>query len=389
MVYRIDDVTAVSALPALPTDNIGEPGFFTGGSTTGQSPTRVRFWWLNMVQEELINIAQAAGIVFDKTKNDQCITAIKQLISGVASSAVMGTPGVLADGDVAGKLLYYAASQKAPVFVYGTTTVALVTTTVLGTVLRGFLPLLGGNVTGPMDWGSKTVASTVTHRFWSAGPPAEGDAAPDATLAIAGGTPGTVNKGTVALSAGVFDLSGSGEVLAPDATEFDGKQVLSAGVADNRYVRSVPDPNSTNKRITDIWKNSDGRTVSGDGVGSNVLAGLADTSVCGVIPGGYYRKTPLKDGSGKFFLEQHFVLTASDSTAVSFGIAFSDANVVIGLTGTHVGGTGTGTTSRIVNVDNGTVTATGFELDIRYITESGNGGDTVAHPVYISAYGVL
>ncbi|MCI1794967.1 MAG: hypothetical protein LKI57_02260 [Acetobacter lovaniensis] len=274
MVYRIDDVTAVSALPALPTDNIGEPGFFTGGSTTGQSPTRVRFWWLNMVQEELINIAQAAGIVFDKTKNDQCITAIKQLISDVASSAVMGTPGVLADGDVAGKLLYYAANQKAPVFVYGTTTVALVSSTALVTVLQGFLPLVGGNVTGAMDWGSKTVASTVTHRFWSAGPPAEGDAAPDATLTIAGGTPGTANKGTMALSTGVFDLSETGQVLVPSILIFGGKDALNALTAEGRYVKSVPV--APNKRITDIWENADGRLVFGDGTTAPILASLSD-----------------------------------------------------------------------------------------------------------------
>lgn len=274
MVYRIDDVTAVSALPALPTDNIGTPGFFTGGSTTGQSPTRVRFWWLNMVQEELVNIAEAAEIVFDKTKNDQCITAIKQLISGVASSAVMGTPQVLADGDVAGKLLYYAANQKAPVFVYGTTTVALVTTTALGTVLQGFLPLGGGNVTGAMDWGSKTAAATLTHRYWSAGPPAEGDVAPDATLTISGGTPGTANKGTMSLSTGVFDLSETGQVLVPSILTFSGKDALNALTAEGRYVKSIPV--SPNKRITDIWENADGRLVFRDGTTAPILASLSD-----------------------------------------------------------------------------------------------------------------
>jgi hypothetical protein len=316
MVYRIDDVTAVSALPALPTDNIGEPGFFTGGSTTGQSPTRVRFWWLNMVQEELINIAQAAGIVFDKTKNDQCITAIKQLISDVASSAVMGTPGVLADGDVAGKLLYYAANQKAPVFVYGTTTVALVSSTALVTVLQGFLPLVGGNVTGAMDWGSKTVASTVTHRFWSAGPPAEGDAAPDATLTIAGGTPGTANKGTMALSTGVFDFSGSGQVLAPDATAFDGKQVLTAGIAEGRYVKSVPAAGQT--RITDIWEDANGRAVVGDGTKNLVLALLSDL--------------PMDDPAMKlqaFYATLNYNLGANNPVRISFSRAFKPGTVPI------------------------------------------------------------
>jgi hypothetical protein len=160
------------------------------------------------------------------------------------------------------------------VFVYGTTTVALVTTTALGTVLQGFLPLVGGNVTGAMDWGSKTVASTVTHRFWSAGPPAEGDAAPDATLTIAGGTPGTANKGTMALSTGVFDLSGSGQVLVPSILTFSGKDALNALTAEGRYVKSVPV--SPNKRVTDIWENADGRLVFGDGTTAPILASLSD-----------------------------------------------------------------------------------------------------------------
>ncbi|WP_338332145.1 hypothetical protein [Acetobacter sp. LMG 32666] len=278
MVYRIDDVTAVSALPALPTDNIGEPGFFTGGSTTGQSPTRVRFWWLNMVQEELINIAQAAGIVFDKTKNDQCITAIKQLISSVVSSAVMGAPAVMGEGDVAGKLLYYAASQKVPVFVYGTTTVALVTTTALVTILQGFLPLAGGNVTGSMDWGSKTAAATLTHRYWSAGPPAEGDATPDVTLTISGGTPGTPNKGSVAVALKELDFSRAEQVLVPDVTDFATKQALSAKAADNRYPASVPEEGQA--RVTSLVQDDNGRTLSN----GTALANLADLPTSGVIP---------------------------------------------------------------------------------------------------------
>ncbi|WP_282758283.1 hypothetical protein [Komagataeibacter saccharivorans] len=81
MVYRIDDTTAVSTLPALPTDNIGDPGFFTGGSTGGQAATRVRFWWLNMVQEELATIVLAAGLVLNKSNNGQVLAAIQKLIS--------------------------------------------------------------------------------------------------------------------------------------------------------------------------------------------------------------------------------------------------------------------------------------------------------------------
>ncbi|MFT9375900.1 hypothetical protein [Komagataeibacter saccharivorans] len=85
MVYRIDDTTAVSTLPALPTDNISTPGYFTGGSTGGQAATRVRFWWLNMVQEELATVVLAAGLVLNKSNNGQVLAAIQKLISAAVS----------------------------------------------------------------------------------------------------------------------------------------------------------------------------------------------------------------------------------------------------------------------------------------------------------------
>lgn len=81
MVYRIDDATAVSVLPPVPTDNVGPPGFFTGGSTTGQSATRVRFWWLNMVQEELMAFAAAVGMKPDKANNAQALAAARVLFA--------------------------------------------------------------------------------------------------------------------------------------------------------------------------------------------------------------------------------------------------------------------------------------------------------------------
>ncbi|GBQ50677.1 hypothetical protein AA18895_1990 [Acetobacter ghanensis DSM 18895] len=273
-----------------------------------------------MVQEELVNIAEAAGIVFDKTKNDQCITAIKQLISGVASSAVMGTPGVLADGDVAGKLLYYAANQKAPVFVYGTTTVALVTTTALGTALQGFLSLGGGNVTGTMDWGSKTAAATLTHRYWSAGAPSEGDATPDVTLTISGGTAGTANKGVTALSTGTFDLTGIGSIPVPDVVDFNSQGVLNAKTADGRYISSVADAAASLKRIISLLENADGRAVFGDGTNNSVLANLSDlpTQFNGV------------DSSGRGYGYQKF----NDGTMIVFGYAYYQKST--GTTGTVI-----------------------------------------------------
>ncbi|MCI1437816.1 MAG: hypothetical protein LKI03_00030 [Acetobacter indonesiensis] len=81
MVFRIDDTTSVAAMPAPPTDNIGAPGFFTGGSTTGLSATRVRYWWLNMVQEELMAFAAAAGIPPNKTDTAQVLKAAQILFA--------------------------------------------------------------------------------------------------------------------------------------------------------------------------------------------------------------------------------------------------------------------------------------------------------------------
>ncbi|MFT9383941.1 MAG: hypothetical protein ABF553_04940 [Acetobacter orientalis] len=99
MVYRIDDVTAVSSPPPVPSDNIGQPGFFTGGSTSGQSATRVRFWWLNMVQEELVAFAKAAGLGLDKANNGQALAGARILFAaaerGIApySAALAGLIG--------------------------------------------------------------------------------------------------------------------------------------------------------------------------------------------------------------------------------------------------------------------------------------------------------
>ncbi len=77
--FRIDDQTAVTTQPALPTDGIGSPGYFTGGSPGLQPPTRVRFWWLNMVQEELIAIVAAAKLTLSKASNNQVLTALQAL----------------------------------------------------------------------------------------------------------------------------------------------------------------------------------------------------------------------------------------------------------------------------------------------------------------------
>lgn len=78
--YRIDDNQNVAELPADPTDNVGTPGYFTGGNPSSGIPaTRVRYWWLNMIQEELAAIVEFAGLTLSKDTRNQVLTAIKAM----------------------------------------------------------------------------------------------------------------------------------------------------------------------------------------------------------------------------------------------------------------------------------------------------------------------
>ncbi|MFT8863027.1 MAG: hypothetical protein ABF916_08580 [Acetobacter fabarum] len=265
----------------------GTPGWATDGNpATGQMATDAPAWHYNMMMSELINIVKAAGITPSNSDWSQVLKAMQTIFSpaqyGVApysaqlAQLVGGYPTGAVVFDAAGN--YWRSTQDSNLSVPGADGAKWVNffTGILTKQQADllYLSLLGGNVTGAMDWGSKTVANTVTHRFWSAGPPAEGDAAPDATLSIAGGTPGTANKGTMALSTGVFDLSETGQVLVPSILTFGGKDALNALTAEGRYVKSVPV--SPNKRITDIWENADGRLVFGDGTTAPILASLSD-----------------------------------------------------------------------------------------------------------------
>ncbi|HTB47022.1 MAG TPA: hypothetical protein VK741_25620 [Acetobacteraceae bacterium] len=73
---RIYDPTAAAVLPTPPalTGNIG---FFQGGT----GATRVRYWWLNMVQEELMSLLAAGGITPDTTGTNvtQVLQALRVL----------------------------------------------------------------------------------------------------------------------------------------------------------------------------------------------------------------------------------------------------------------------------------------------------------------------
>ena len=89
--YQIDDLTAVTPVPAPPTDDIGTPGFFTGGDPATTVPaTRVRFWWLNCVQQALIGLLVGAGVAQSKTD----FTVVPQAVAIIGRrQAVYGTPG--------------------------------------------------------------------------------------------------------------------------------------------------------------------------------------------------------------------------------------------------------------------------------------------------------
>ncbi len=88
--YQIDDPTCVQADPGLPTDAVVTPGFFSGGNpaVANSFATRVRYWWLNMIQAELVAIVLAAGIELVKGTNNQVLAALQALF--MPRGTVMG-----------------------------------------------------------------------------------------------------------------------------------------------------------------------------------------------------------------------------------------------------------------------------------------------------------
>ncbi|MFM0435892.1 hypothetical protein PQQ84_05485 [Paraburkholderia strydomiana] len=79
--YRIDDATAATSLPAP--EAAGTEGYFTEGNpATGTPATKVRGSWLNMLQEELRAIVVAAGLTPSKTAYNQVLTAIQSGLTG-------------------------------------------------------------------------------------------------------------------------------------------------------------------------------------------------------------------------------------------------------------------------------------------------------------------
>jgi hypothetical protein len=80
--YQIDNPTAATTRPAV--TPAGATGYFTDGDAAlAHQPTILPAEWLNMLQDELINILTAAGITPDKTKFNQLALALQ---TGVAAT---------------------------------------------------------------------------------------------------------------------------------------------------------------------------------------------------------------------------------------------------------------------------------------------------------------
>ncbi|AIO44790.1 hypothetical protein DM44_4777 [Burkholderia cepacia] len=107
--FQTDQATAVSALPVPAA--AGTPGYFTGGNpATGQAATILDADWLNMVQEELLNLLIAAGIAPSKTTYTQVRDAIR---------SIQGTRQILTD---TGSANIYQAANPSPMAELPTTT---------------------------------------------------------------------------------------------------------------------------------------------------------------------------------------------------------------------------------------------------------------------------
>lgn len=87
--YRIDNANAVAVAPATP--GAGAQGYFTNGNPPVTAPTEVEDWWLNMVQEELVGIAELGGGSLDKADNAQCGAVLEHILGIRASGSDTGT----------------------------------------------------------------------------------------------------------------------------------------------------------------------------------------------------------------------------------------------------------------------------------------------------------
>jgi len=88
--FSIDEPTAASSLPAPAA--AGTEGYFTNGNpASGVPATILDADWLNMVQQELLNIVEAGGLTPSKTTYNQVLEAIQIIGQRGASSYATDT----------------------------------------------------------------------------------------------------------------------------------------------------------------------------------------------------------------------------------------------------------------------------------------------------------
>lgn len=93
--YQTDQATAATSIPTPAT--AGTQGYFTNGNPAAGVPaTIVDADWLNMVQQELVNIVTAAGETPSKTTYNQVLLAIKRLVQSQVVLTDTGTANAYA-----------------------------------------------------------------------------------------------------------------------------------------------------------------------------------------------------------------------------------------------------------------------------------------------------
>lgn len=90
--YRIDNATAITPIPAPAAVGPNPDHFFTAGNPGLSIPaTIVDADWLNALQEEVCNVITGAGIGLSKTTRNQLVSAIQLLIAATNSTYVADT----------------------------------------------------------------------------------------------------------------------------------------------------------------------------------------------------------------------------------------------------------------------------------------------------------
>ena len=95
--YRIDSRGAT-----------GDGRFTEGNPTTGTPATVVDASWMNAVQDELVNVVQAAGLTLAKADNDQLLEAIN-VLAGIQARAMYPV----------GSLYMNASDNRNPALIFG------------------------------------------------------------------------------------------------------------------------------------------------------------------------------------------------------------------------------------------------------------------------------